>query len=207
MPPARKGALKVYDRAYFERWYRNPKYAVVRDGVHRRRVALAVAAAEYLLERPLESVLDVGCGEAPWRAWLRRRRPKARYLGVDSSEYAVRRFGRRRNIHHGTLGGLGRLGLSGPYDLVVCSDVLHYVSTAEARRGLTAIERLLGGVAFLEVFTREDRIEGDRQEFQQRSRREYDQLFRHAHLRRVGLHLYVGRRMTGRLTSFELGAP
>ena len=51
--------------------------------------------------------------------------------------------------------------LKGPYDLIVCSDVLHYVSTDEMRRGLKTIAGLLGGVAFLELFTRDDETEGD----------------------------------------------
>ena len=45
-----------------------------------------------MLERPIETVIDVGCGEGPWRAALRRIRPKARYVGLDPSEYAIRRL-------------------------------------------------------------------------------------------------------------------
>lgn len=51
---------KLYDRAYFDRWYRSGGIG----GAARlaRKVALAVATAEYHLERPLRSVLDIGCG-------------------------------------------------------------------------------------------------------------------------------------------------
>ncbi len=31
-------------------------------------LALAVAVAEYHLERPIRTVLDIGCGEGAWRA-------------------------------------------------------------------------------------------------------------------------------------------
>ena len=66
---------KVYDRAYFEKWYRHPRHAVGSKQELARKVALAVAVAEYYLGRPVDSVLDVGCGEAPWRAPLLALRP------------------------------------------------------------------------------------------------------------------------------------
>ncbi len=202
---ARRGVEKAYDRSYFDRWYRDPRYAVVHRGVLARRVQLAIAATEYLLERPLKSVLDVGCGEGVWRALVLAARPDARYVGVDSSEYAVARYGKSRGLRLGSLGGLARLRLRGPFDLVVCSDVLHYVSAAEALKGLRAIERLLGGVAFLELFTKEDATIGDDEGFQPRPASAYRRLFRAAHLVPLGLHCYAGRRLAPHLISFERG--
>jgi SAM-dependent methyltransferase len=196
---------KQYDRAYFDRWYRDPRWAVVRRDVLTRRVRLAVAAAEYLLERPVRTVLDVGCGEAPWRALLRRMRPGVRYTGVDSSAYVVGRYGASRDIRRGSLGSLGRLDLDPPYDLIVCSDVLHYVATDEARRGLKAIARLLGGVAFIELFAREDATEGDQEDLQPRPAATYRRLFREAGLIPLGLHCYAGRRLQRGLITFERG--
>src|SRR5690606_4144700 len=88
---------KQYDRAYFDKWYRSGGIG----GAQRlaRKVALAVATAEYWLERPVRSVLDIGCGEGAWRAPLLKLRPKLQYMGFDSSQYAVRRHGARRNLH------------------------------------------------------------------------------------------------------------
>lgn len=64
---------KQYDATYFTRWYRDAGLA---DPARlRRKVALAVAQAEYYLERPIRTVLDVGCGEAAWRAPLLALRP------------------------------------------------------------------------------------------------------------------------------------
>ena len=40
----------------------------------------------------------------------------------DGSEYAVRRFGRARNIRLARVGEVGRIGLKGPFDLVVCAE-------------------------------------------------------------------------------------
>src|SRR5690606_33978690 len=88
---------KQYYRAYFDRWYRGGGIG----GAQRlaRKVALAVATAEYWLQRPVRSVLDIGCGEGAWRAPLLKLRPKLQYIGFDSSQYAVRRHGARRNLH------------------------------------------------------------------------------------------------------------
>jgi SAM-dependent methyltransferase len=85
---------KQYDRAYFDTWYRRRGIGDARR--LGRKVALAVATAEYHLERPIRTVLDIGCGEGAWRAPLLRLRPSIRYLGFDSSDYAVARYGRAR---------------------------------------------------------------------------------------------------------------
>ncbi len=153
----------------------------------------------------MRSVLDVGCGEARWRAPLRRARPSLVYLGVDRSEYAVRRFGRRRNIRLGSLGTVGRLGLRRPFDLVVCSDVLHYTRTSEVRRGLAALRRLAGGVLWLDAFTAEDEFVGDREGWQRRSERTWRRLFAEAGLVTCGLNCWVPRRLERRLAALERG--
>src|SRR5437879_2051712 len=145
-PWARRAAnvrsMKRYDRAYFERWYHDRDTRILLRGSLERKVALAVAATEFVLGRAIRSVLDVGCGEGSWRAALRRLRPRLRYTGVDGSEYAVRRHGLRRNIRLARFGALGRLGLDGPFDLVVCADVLHYVPAGELAAGIRAIGRM-----------------------------------------------------------------
>jgi SAM-dependent methyltransferase len=194
---------KIYDRAYFERWYRDPRYAVVGEGVRARRVQLAVSVTEYLLERPLRTVLDVGCGEGAWQPLLRAARPAVRYLGVDSSVYAIERYGKSRNLRLGSLATLHRMKLRGPFDLIVCSDVLHYVATDEMRRGLKTIASLLGGVAFLELYTSEDDTEGDGEGLQNRSPALYRRALRAAGLIHLGMHCYAGRMLADQLITFE----
>ncbi len=195
--------IKRYDAHYFERWYRRSSVGVGAGEFVGRKVRLAVTATEYLFGRELTSVLDVGCGEAPWRAHVRKLRPGVLYAGMDSSEYAVRRFGRARNIRWGTVGGLAAAGFRGRYDLLVCADVLHYVPTAEVRRGLAAMHALCGGVAFIEAFTSADAIEGDRAAFQRRSPAAYQKLFAAAGFVPVGLHLYATREMSETLVALE----
>jgi tRNA G46 methylase TrmB len=84
---------KQYDKAYFDRWYRARNTRVSSHTEIRRKVALAVTMAEYFLRRPVRTVLDIGCGEGAWLPHLRALRPKVVYSGLDSSDYAVRRFG------------------------------------------------------------------------------------------------------------------
>jgi len=207
---------KTYDRSYFDRWYRDPAQAVILGEHLARRVRLAVAAAEYVLEREVESVLDVGCGEAPWRALLKRLRPRARYFGIDPSPYAVARYGRTRGIVLGGVGDLGTpalssallgLGARPPFDLVVCSDVLHYVPTKDLPRGLKTINKWVGpGLAFLEFFTRDDDTEGDTEDFRKRPASSYARLLRAAGLTHLGLHCYVGRDVAREIMAFERGS-
>ena len=76
---------KAYDRRYFDTWYRQRDLGG--KAALARKVAMAVAVAEYHLGRPIRSVLDVGCGEGAWRAPLLKLRPKLAYLGFDASEH------------------------------------------------------------------------------------------------------------------------
>ena len=60
--------MAAYDQAYYDHWYRDQGFG---DGDRLlRKVHYAVAAVEYLFERPVRSVLDVGCGEGPWSVAL-----------------------------------------------------------------------------------------------------------------------------------------
>jgi len=194
--------VKQYDEAYYKRWYAG-RGSVTHDALIARRARLALAAAEYVLDRPVRSVLDVGCGEGRWRGPLKRARPGLAYQGVDQSEYVVRRFGRRRNIRLGTLGTVGRLGLRKSYDLVVCSDVLHYLPTSEVRRGLVALRRLARGVLWLDAFTAEDDWVGDREAWHHRSERAWRRLFTEAGLVSCGLNCWLPRGLEHRVTALE----
>jgi SAM-dependent methyltransferase len=192
-----------FDRGYFDKWYRDPRHAVSSRQVLARKVALAVAVAEYYLCRPLRDVLDVGCGEGVWRKPLLALRPELDYLGLDSSEYAVARYGRSRNIRLATFGQLGELRFDRTFDLIVCSDVIHYVASAELRRGLRGIAEMLDGVAFLELFTSVDAPDGDKHGFLARSPQWYRGAFAEAGLIACGSHCYVGPRLGGGLSALE----
>lgn len=193
---------KQYDAAYFERWYRRREKRSPAD--LQRKVTMAVAVAEYYLQRPIRSVLDLGCGEGAWRAPLLKLRPRLQYQGVDSSEYAVRKFGARRNIALATFGQMQQLRLGPPADLLVCSDVLHYVPNAELKRGLSAFDELCDGVAFIELFTTEDDILGDKHGFLPRRAAWYRKQFADAGLVSCGSHSYLSPHLAGQAAALEI---
>jgi SAM-dependent methyltransferase len=194
---------KQYDRTYFDKWYRAPQHRVGSRAQLARKVAMVVHLAEYYLARPLRNVLDVGCGEAPWRAQLLRLRPHIEYRGLDSSEYAIARYGRARNIGLATFGQLAELRFDARFDLIVCSDMLHYVPAAELRRGLSGFGDLLEGMAFLELFTSRDAVDGDRQGFIARAPGWYRERFVEAGLLPCGSHSYLGARLMRSVAALE----
>jgi SAM-dependent methyltransferase len=202
-PPSGSAMAKVYDRRYFERWYRDPRHAVGSAAERRRKAALAVALAEYYLARPVRNVLDVGCGEGLWRAPLRALRPGIEYRGLDASEYVVARYGSRRNIGLARFGDLETLRFGHRFDLIVCSDVLHYLGPAEIRAGLRGVADMLEGVAFLEVFTREDQVSGDRDGYIARSSSWCRETFLEAGLLACGSHGYLGWRIAKQVAALE----
>jgi len=197
------GPMKNYDGEYFQRWYRQrsqPRQA--RERLE-RKVALAVAVAEYHLDRPLRNVLDIGCGEGAWRKPLRALRPGVQYLGFDSSEYAVARFGRTRNIHYARFGDFQRLRPCEPVDLLVCSDVVHYLGARELRRGLSGFAELCRGVAFIDLFCRGDGFTGDTEGFHARPAAWYRTLFSDCGLVACGSHAYLSPVIEGVTAALE----
>jgi SAM-dependent methyltransferase len=201
-PGAGTPGPKRYDQAYFERWYAARHGAGGADLA--RKVAMAVAVAEFYLQRPLRSVLDVGCGEAVWRAPLLKLRPRLHYQGVDSSEYAVARFGRRRNIALASFGQLEHLRFGAPADLLVCSDVLHYVPTAELRRGLRGFAELCDGIAFLELYAAGDAIAGDLHGYLPRPAADYRRWFRAAGYVACGTQFYLSPNLHPNAVALEV---
>lgn len=201
--PARAGRKK-YDEAYFMKWYRDPRTRVHSPDAVRRKIRLAVTVAEYFLGRKLRSVLDIGAGEGIWGVELRRLRPGIRYLGVDPSEYVVKRHGRRRNIRLGSFEELPQLQLGRGYDLIVCADMLQYVADAPLKRGVRHIASLLTGVAFLEAYTTSDQMEGDLDDWHPRSKSQYRRIFADAGLVACGVHCYLTPQVTVNAVELEL---
>jgi SAM-dependent methyltransferase len=196
-------ARKQYDQRYFDKWYRSSR-RVHAEGEVRRKVALAVAASEYFLGRTLRSVLDVGCGEGAWQPHLLALRPKLRYLGVDPSEYAVERFGAERNLRRGGFGDLGALRIGRQFDLIVCSDVLHYVADAELKRGLPDLVAHAGGAVYLEVLTADDDIVGDLDGLLRRPAAWYRKLFTAAGLLPAGPYLWLAPPLHATVAELEV---
>ncbi|MEI8387604.1 MAG: class I SAM-dependent methyltransferase [Verrucomicrobiota bacterium] len=203
--PARRGSRphSAYDKAYFDKWYRHPKHRVITAAKTERKAQLALAVAEYYLERRVRTVLDVGCGEGQWQPALKKLRPKAHYTGVDPSPYAIRRFGKSRNIVCGSFGNLPDLAAS--YDLIVCSDSLYYIPDDELIMGLHILAPRVGGIAFLEAYPHEAGLQGDTSGMHPRSAAFYRKVFRDVGLRPCGSHCYIGAALRGSVTELEQG--
>ena len=197
--------MKDYDREYYRRWYRDPSTRIGTAETARRKAALAVSA-EFILGKTVETVLDVGCGDGLWLAALAKLRPRIKYIGVDPSEYVVQRLGKRHDIRLGTMGELPAITLKKPFDLVVCADVIQYVENKALRRGLGEIRRLTGGVAYIEAFTVEDNMEGDRDGWIDRSERVLRRFFRDAGLTHCGLYCWIDERKIRNANRFEIAS-
>jgi predicted TPR repeat methyltransferase len=196
--------VKVYDRAYFDRWYRDSRHRVKSPAELTRKVRMVVGVAEYHLGRPLADVIDIGCGEGAWRAPLLELRPRLRYTGYDASSYVVERYGNERNIRHARFAELRQQVEHAPADLVLCADVMHYLSTAELIAGLPALARLAMGVAYLDVFCRGDEFVGDHDGFVARSRDWYRKRFTALGLSAIGNNLYLGPALRETASALEL---
>jgi len=73
---------------------------------------------------------------------------------------AVERYGKSRNIRHGTFDDLGSLRLPRSVDLVVCAMCFSTSMTAAPSRAQGDSPNP-GGVAYIEAFTTEDDMDGD----------------------------------------------
>lgn len=194
---------KQYDQAYFDKWYRHPRYRVKSPAELARQVAFVLRTTEFVLGRPVRSVLDVGCGEGQWRAALRVHRPRVAYTGVDPSAYAVARYGRQRGLLLGSIGDLDGLALRETYDLVVCCGMLNYLEPPALEAGLAQVARRSGGVAYLELFTRDDAFEGDTQWPAPQPAAWYRQVLQRAGLRAIGMQCYVTHASSDRVSALE----
>lgn len=194
---------KRFDRSYFEKWYRHPVHRVGTAADLERTIRFALSAAEYVLARPVRTVLDVGAGEGRWAPIIHRLSPGVAYQGVEPSAYAIQRYGKRRNIMRGTADDLAELFPDQSFDLVVCCSVLNYFPRAMMIRALTQLAQCTGGLAYLEIFTSADDVEGDTGGWHTETPARYRQLLRRAGFIPCGLHCYILRDSIGNIVALE----
>jgi len=127
-----------------------------------------------------------------------------RYLGLDASEYAVARYGRARNLRLLRFEQLAEQRFDETCDLLVCSDVMHYIPTPELLRGLSGFAEIGHGLAFMDLFARGDAFVGDREEFQPRTAAWYRKVFAKNGWYSCGSHCYLSRELLPRASQLEL---
>ena len=137
-----------FDEAYFDRYYGDPRTRVT-AAEDTREVVRAVASLARFWTLPLQSALDLGAGVGHWRTALEAEVPRLRYIGVDISDAACRRYGHLRK-------DIARWRLKEQFDLVVCQGVLQYLDDADAERAIENIAAMAGGLFYLEVLTKRD---------------------------------------------------
>lgn len=139
---------KTFDKAYYDRFYRNPRTRAVSPAAAGRQADFIASYLKYL-EIPVRRVLDLGCGVGTTLRALGKAFPKAHLRGVEYSDYLCGRYGWEQ-------GSVVDYRSDQPYDLVLCNDVLAYLDDGECARALSNIATLCRGAAFLGILTVED---------------------------------------------------
>ena len=137
-----------FDAEFYRRYYRDPATRVSTRAEQARLAALACAYTAYLGFR-VRRVLDAGCGLGHMRDTVRQFFPRARYVGLEASDYLAARYGW---VH----AGLEEYRPSAPFDLVICHDVLQYLDDRAAARALANLGRISCGTLYLSALTLED---------------------------------------------------
>ena len=136
-----------FDKAYYQRFYFDPRTAVVSRAEMNARAKLIAAYADHI-GLPVRRMLDAGCGIGLLGRPLRRAFPRATYTGLEYSEYLCERYG-------WVQGSLSTYA-DDPFDLVICYDVLQYLDDRTAARALANLARLTRGVLYLSALTERD---------------------------------------------------
>jgi SAM-dependent methyltransferase len=137
-----------FDAEFYRRYYGDPRTRVASRAEALKLGRFACAYVDYLGFR-VRRVLDAGCGLGHMRAAVRERFPRARYVGLEASEYLCRRYDWQR-------GSVVDYAPERPFDLVFCHDVLQYLDDRSAARAVANLGRLCSGALYFSVLTEED---------------------------------------------------
>lgn len=138
----------MFDAGFYQRYYMDPRTRVASRADAARLGRFICAYTEYL-GFAVQQVLDAGCGLGHLKAPVREYFPRARYVGLESSDYLCRKCGWVR-------GSIADYRPAAPFDLVLCHDVLQYLPEGEAARALSNLARLCRGALYFSVLTAED---------------------------------------------------
>ena len=136
-----------FDKAYYDRFYRNPDTRAVTPAAARRQAEFIAAYLRYL-EVPVKRILDIGCGTGTVLRALGSAFPRARSTGVEFSSYLCERYGWVRDRWSIIGRPVSRSG--------VCNDVLAYLDDTECAFAIENLAAICAGALFLGVLTLED---------------------------------------------------
>ena len=139
---------ELFDAGFYRRFYLDPRTRVVTATEMARRADLVAAFARHG-ELRVRSILDVGCGLGLMRKQLQRHFPRARYTGLEVSQYLC-------DKHGWVQGSIATFDPGQSYDLVICYDVMQYLEARPAAAALRNLARLCAGVLHFGALTQED---------------------------------------------------
>jgi SAM-dependent methyltransferase len=138
----------AFDRDYYRRYYSDARTRVTSSAEMGRRAALVGAVLKHF-EMPIRSIVDFGCGVGLLRRPLLAEFPRARYTGVELSEYLCAR-------HGWTRGSVIDFDAASTFDLTICYDVAQYLDARSAARALESLARATRMVLYFSALTTED---------------------------------------------------
>jgi SAM-dependent methyltransferase len=150
----RKTLIHVHTRpdafgsAYFRKYYFDAATRVTSAAEMRGRAQL-IGAILHHAGVPVRRILDMGCGIGLLREAFADALPRARYTGVEASEYLCARY---KWIRGSATDYAPRM----PSDLVVCYDVLQYLDDRDASRAIQNFAKLTRAALYVSALTSED---------------------------------------------------
>ncbi len=141
-------ATRSFDARFYQRFYMNPRTRVTTREEMARRAGM-VAALVKQLELPVKRILDAGCGLGWMRKPLLEAFPGATYVGLEVSEHLCEQHGWVQK-------SLAEYRPRGRFDLLICYDVMQYLSDREAAQAMANMARLSRGALYFHAPTLED---------------------------------------------------
>jgi SAM-dependent methyltransferase len=138
----------MFDASFYRRYYLDPRTRVASRADALKLGRFVCAYVDYL-GFTVRRVLDAGCGLGHMRTPVREFFPRARYVGLETSEYLCRR-------HGWVQASIAEYDPRAPFDLVICHDVLQYLDDRSASRSLANLGRLSRGALYFSVLTAGD---------------------------------------------------
>jgi SAM-dependent methyltransferase len=137
-----------FNASYYHKYYQDPATRVGEPETWRSLTDFLFAYLKYL-EVPVERVLDLGCGIGLWREEVLRHHPSAKYVGVEKSLHACRKYGWK-------YGSVTSFRSKQPFDLVICHEVMQYLDDAEAEAAIENLAVLARSALYLKALTIRD---------------------------------------------------
>jgi SAM-dependent methyltransferase len=137
-----------FDSAYFRKYYFNPGTRVTTAAEMLGRARL-IAAVLHHARIPVRSILDAGCGIGLLQRAFALAIPRARYIGLEASDYLCARYGWIR-------GSVTDFVPRSPSDLCVCYDVLQYLDDRDAARAIVNLGKLTRSALYVSALTTGD---------------------------------------------------